>query len=588
MELRNYQKEAVISAWNWIETRDDNPCIVIPTGGGKTPIIAALCDEIVQSRGRRALIVSHVKELLEQTLDKIGLFTPELIEKTGVYSAGLNRRETEAEIVIAGIQSAYSQAEKFGSRDLVIVDEAHMIPPEGDGMYRTFFSGLRAINPKLRIIGLTATPFRTSSGLICSPENILNGICYEIGIRDLIRDGYLCSVRGKSSRTNADLSEVRVKAGEFVANELEKIMSDRGLVKSSCDEILNYTKDRRKTLIFTSGIEHGLLVQEELKNVHNVDCGFVCGDLRSDPREETLERFRNGELKYLVNVNVLTTGFDEPGIDCVSILRPTLSPGLFYQMVGRGFRVDPGKKDCLILDFGGNALRHGPIDAINSVSNGFNRKNAAKKCPECMEILHAETVICPSCGYILIRAKTEHDSTINEPKKIAKQDANASEVPILSGAPTETTYEVTKITYEIHYKRNAGPNDPRTLEVKYETGFFSKPQREYICFEHKGFAREKAVKWWARRTTAPVPNSIEEAIDYINAGALVEPTEITVRVVAIQPFPRIVRIKMDPPRQFDQILTNEFDVSPRDDFNVDEEKIPLNFFVKLDSNEVPF
>jgi DNA repair protein RadD len=145
------------------------------------------------------------------------------------------------------------------------------------------------------------------------------------------------------------------------------------LVDSACAEIVQHTHDRQSCLIFASGVQHGRHVARVFQEKHSQECGFVCGDMPSAERDELLSRFRSDlgkqlferpPLKYLCNVNVLTTGFDAPNFDCVVLLRPTMSPGLYYQMVGRGFRLYPGKQNGLVLDFGGNLLRHGPVDQV--------------------------------------------------------------------------------------------------------------------------------------------------------------------------------------------------------------------------------
>lgn len=188
MELRPYQRQAVESIYAYLRAQSDNPCVVIPTGGGKTPVIATVCRDAVKQWHGRVLILAHVKELLEQAAEKLQTICPEV--RFGVYSAGLGRRESQTPIVVAGIQSVYKRARELDPFDLVIVDEAHMIPPEGDGMYRQFLKDAQVVNPHLRVIGLTATPFRLKSGDITGPDQILNGICFETGVRELIRDGY--------------------------------------------------------------------------------------------------------------------------------------------------------------------------------------------------------------------------------------------------------------------------------------------------------------------------------------------------------------------------------------------------------------
>ena len=172
MELRPYQKEAVEAVYKHLRTRDDNPCVACPTGTGKSIIIAQIVSDAVQQWSGRVLILAHVKELLEQNADKIRVLCPDL--DIGVYSAGLNSRDTDHSVIVAGIQSIYKRACELGTFDLIIVDECHLLAPDGEGMYRTFLSDAKVVNPNLRVIGLTATPFRMKGGQICKPENLLN------------------------------------------------------------------------------------------------------------------------------------------------------------------------------------------------------------------------------------------------------------------------------------------------------------------------------------------------------------------------------------------------------------------------------
>ncbi len=152
--------------------------------------MATICrDAVVQWNGR-VLILAHVKELLQQTADKLSTVCPEV--SFGIYSAGLKRRDTNNPVIVAGIQSVYRRACELDAFDLILVDEAHLIPLEGDGMYRQFLADARKVNPHLRVIGFTATPYRLKSGSICTHDGFLNHICYEVGVRELIRDGYLC------------------------------------------------------------------------------------------------------------------------------------------------------------------------------------------------------------------------------------------------------------------------------------------------------------------------------------------------------------------------------------------------------------
>src|SRR5262245_18633816 len=260
LSLRPYQEAAKQAVWGHLRARDDSPCVVIPTAGGKTPVMASLCKDAVGLWRGRVLVLAHVKELLQQTADKLAKVCPEV--PFGVYSAGLGRRDTQAPVVVAGVQSVYRRACALGPFDLALVDEAHLIPPEGDGMYRQLLADARVVNPHLRVVGFTATPFRLETGLICAPGGVLNHVCYEVGVRELIRDGYLCPLVSKAGRAAADTAGLHERGGEFVADEVEGLMDQEALVEAACAEVAEHTQARQAVLVFASGVRHGGHVAE--------------------------------------------------------------------------------------------------------------------------------------------------------------------------------------------------------------------------------------------------------------------------------------------------------------------------------------
>ena len=526
LQLRPYQLHAIDAVEQYLREHDDNPCVVIPTAGGKTLIIAEICKTAVEQRQQRVCILAHVKELLEQTIEKLRIMCPGI--HFGVYSSGLRRRDTSNAVIVASIQSVYQRVHNLGAFDLAIIDEAHLIPIEGYGMYRQFLAKAKAINPKLRMIGFTATPFRLKDGPICAPDNFLNTICYEVGVRELMHDGYLCKLVTKAGIHKADCRNLHVRAGEFIPAEVEALMDNDHLVEAACNEIVHYTQNRNGVLIFASGIHHGQHIVQQFANAHHVECGLIIGSMNAAERDATLTRFRRGELKYLCNVNVLTTGFDAPHVDCVVLLRPTMSRGLYYQMVGRGFRVHPNKHDCLILDYGGNVLRHGPVDQL-AITNRRNKNGEApaKECPECRALIAISYTQCPDCGYEFPRQQRY------------RHDAVATEAGILSDQAAEITYEVREITYRVHTKRNAAPGAPQTMRVDYRVGL-AQWCSEWICFEHSGFAKRKAIQWWRLRCRDPVPATAAEAVALARAGRVTPATSITVRYTPGEKYPRVV------------------------------------------------
>ena len=561
MELRPYQREAVDAVYRHLRDHDDNPCVVIPTGGGKTPVMATICRDAVQQWNGRVLVLAHVKELLEQTAGTLSRLAPDL--PMGIYSAGLRRRDLGYAVTVAGIQSVWRRACDLDAVDLTLIDESHMIPPEGDGMYRQFLADAKVVNPHMRTIGFTATPYRMSSGPICRPDHFLNTVCYEIGVRELIVQGYLCPLKTKAGSEKCDWESLHVRGGEYVAGEVEALMDTDRLVRSACAEIIEHTKGRTACLVFASGIQHGLHVQRILQEDHGVRCGFVSGDTPTAERDATIREFREGRLPYLANVNVLTMGFDAPNVDCIAMLRPTLSPGLYYQMVGRGFRTHPGKADCLVLDFGGNVLRHGPVDAIKIFEPGAGDGEApAKECPDCHALIAAGYAVCPECGHEFPE------------RQVRQHEAKASDAAILSGQVRNTECPVHEVRYGIHTKRDAPPDAPKTMRVQYHIGW-NTWRSEWICLEHTGWARAKAESWWRRRTDQPPPATAAEAVDIADAGHLAEPVAITIKSVAGEKYDQIVgyRFADEPPP--DAQFAPESAAEPVDDLNLDDEAVPF-------------
>jgi DNA repair protein RadD len=532
ISLRPYQEAAIDAVYAHLSAREDNPCVVIPTGGGKGVIVGRFCADVVQRWNGRILVLTHVKELVDQNATQAGRFLSPLL--VGVHSAGLKRRDVDHPVIVAGIQSVYQKACDLGRFDVVLIDEAHLIPPDGEGMYQTFLADARGLNPHLRVVGLTATPFRLRDGSICAPDNILNTVCYEVGVKELIRDGFLSPLVSKAGKAKADTARLHVRGGEFVADEVEQLMDADDLVASACAEIAEQTRDRKACLIFAAGVQHAEHVAASLATATGAEVACIFGHTPDAERDRIIARFKKGELRYLVNVAVLTTGFDAPQVDCVALLRPTLSPGLYYQMVGRGFRLAPGKQDCLVLDFGGNVLRHGPVDALAITEPGKGEGQApAKECPQCQAVIAAGFARCPSCGYEF------------PPPERDQHEREASSAGVLSGQVTTTEQAVRATSFAIHHKRGAPPDAPTTLRVEYEVGL-GQVHKEWVCFEHSGYARGKAEAWWRARSRLPVPSTSAEACRLACSGALAPATQITVRTVAGEDFERITDHRLGP------------------------------------------
>lgn len=491
---------------------------LIHHNSGKSLVIADLCREAIERWGGRVLVLAHRQELLTQNAVKIREACPDL--DVGVYSAGLDSRDTDHGIIVAGIQSVFRRAGEFGQRHLVLIDEVHLVAHDGEGMYRRFLDALRGINPHLRMVGLTATPYRLDSGPLCRPDGLFQKICYSAPVRQLIDEGYLCRLTTRPSDLAVDTSGLHLRGGEFVASEAERLFC--GVVHEACRELVRLAAGRRSVLVFASGVSHADQVAVALERLTGQRVGVVTGETWPMLRAQTLADFRAGRLRWCVNCEVLTTGFDAPGIDCIAVLRATMSPGLFAQIVGRGFRVHPGKADCLVLDFGGNIRRHGPIDSPDYGVQDKRQRTAGdapvKSCPNCeTEVLIAATE-CPECGWRFPRP-TE-----------ATHDAEADDTSILS---EPETFLVEAVHYACHQKRKAGPEDPPTMRVDYECrkdgaagNLATEVISEWICFEHPSYAGAKARRWWQTRSVAPFPDSVSEAVDLCRRGAVSSPRSI--------------------------------------------------------------
>lgn len=516
MILRPYQSAAVDCTWSWMRSNPGNPAIVLPTGAGKSPTMAELARQAVEQWGGRVGILAHVRELVSQNADKLRQLWPSA--DIGIYAAGLRRRDRFNRVICMQIQSAANAAHLLGRFDLLLIDEAHRIPLKGDGQYLQFIAECRRFNPNLRVIGLTATPYRLQGQAVpvCGEGNVLTDIAFEARITDLIRDGYLSPLITRAGRTRIDLSEVKTRGGEYIESDLAKAVDRSDLVEAACDEMCELAFDRQAWIVFAVSVAHAEHVRDALRQ-RGVACEVVHGDQEQSIRDGNIGAFQRGELRALVNVNVLSEGFDAPHIDCVVMLRPTKSPGLYYQQVGRGFRLSPNKRDCLVLDFAGNALEHGPVDQIK-VAKPRAKKPAevttapARECPVCHTIAPVSVRICADCGH-----------QFPEPLR-QMHDASANGAPILSDAvrPDPVRHEVTGVRYVHHVGRSGVP----TLQVNYTCGL--RTFREWVCLEHGGPVRLRAVAWWNRREPGctAAPRTVFDAVD--RSGVLLAPTALLI------------------------------------------------------------
>lgn len=527
MQLRTYQQTAIDCAWQWMRTNAGNPAIVIPTGGGKSPVMGAMARQVAEAGGRVG-IVAHIAELVSQNHDKLRAIWPEA--RAGIYAASMRRRDRFEPILFMQIQSVAKRAAQLGRFDLLLIDEAHRVPLKGDGLYLQFIAECRRWNPDLRVVGLTATPYRLQGAAVpvCGPDNVLQAIAYEARIGELIEQGYLSKLTSRAGSARADLSGVHTRGGEYIESELAHAVDRPELVEAACDEIVAHAAGRRALIVFAVTVAHAEHVCAALK-VRGVATGIVHGAQATGERNATISQFQRGALRALVNVNVLSEGFDAPHIDCVAMLRPTKSPGLYYQQVGRGLRLAPGKTDCLVLDFAGNTLEHGPVDAIRVSAPrrpgqaGEVQTGAAKECPECHAVIPAGCATCPECDHQFPAREVIHSATPVGAAILSSEQVVAR------------WHDVQRVTYAEHTGKSGVP----TLQVTYWCGLLT--FREWVCIEHTSFARAKAVTWWAKRHAGPCPRTVADAVQI--ADTIKTPARILVSEA--NKYPEITNASFD-------------------------------------------
>jgi DNA repair protein RadD len=477
LELRPYQRAAIDGLYNyWSDKKGDNPIIVAPTGSGKSLIIAHLIKDAMSYPGTRVLMLTHVKELLEQNASELVALYPDA--DVGFYSASLKKKVLRKPITFAGIQSIHKKAYQIvPAPDLVIVDEAHLIPKTDGTRYNKFLSDLRICNRGVKVVGLTATPYRLDSGWLHEGDNaIFDGIAYDIPVADLMEQGFLAPVISKSGVKTIDLSNVGKRGGEYIESELAKAASDPELVTETVAEIVRYGAERKAWLVFACGVNHAELLRAEFET-HGIEADVVTGANGMSARAEKIDRFRRGGSKCLINVNVLTTGFNVPHVDLVAIVRATESTGLYIQIVGRGTRIAPGKENCLVLDYGDNVMRHGFIDQIKPKIKGRTEDGQApvKKCPECLTVNHAAVRVCIECGHEFPPPQFNHGTKA------------------YSGAMISTQVQAEWVDVDdVGYSRWRKEGKPDSIRVTYYCGLIK--VSEWLCPDHGGYAAERYQK----------------------------------------------------------------------------------------------
>ena len=472
--LRDYQQRTIDQLYKWFaDGRKGHPCIELPTGSGKSHIVAALCKEAIQTWPEtRILMLTHVKELIEQNADKMLTHWPNA--PLGIYSAGMRRRDIGEPITFAGIQSVRNKADQIGHVDLVLIDECHLVSHKQVGGYRKLIDDLTAINPALRVIGLTATPYRLGHGYITDEPALFADIISPVGIEELIYKGFLAPLRSKLTAHQISVDGVHKRGGEYIDSELQAAVDTDKNNAATVDEVIRLSAGRRSWLFFCTGVKHAHNVADIL-TARGITSACIVGDTPKAERERIINRFKAGEITALTNANVLTTGFDHPDLDLIAMLRPTLSTGLYVQMAGRGMRPKNHTDHCLVLDFAGVVQTHGPITSVNPKKPSGKGQGEApvKVCDACNELNHISAKECVACGKPFPVPKTP------------KQKLHHDDIMGLDA----TEMDVTEWQWRRHVSRASGKE---MLMVTYYGALSDKPVNEYLTIAHDGYAGQKA------------------------------------------------------------------------------------------------
>lgn len=479
-----------------------------------------LCDIIKQCDsyypGTRVLQLTHTQELIRQNYSSMLKYWPSA--PCGVNSAGLGSRDYRSQIIFGGVQSLYNKANQIGEVHIAIVDEAQLIPRNKSTMYGQLINDLKAMNPNMKLAGLTATPFRTQCGMLHEGEDALfSEIVYDYGIGKAIADGYLVSPRTKNTDLKLDVTGVAKRGGEFVAGQLEQAVDIDETTRAVVSETIAYAKQNglKKWLVFGAGEQHCTHIVEELRR-QGVSAETVTGKTPKGKRDATFNAFKKGIITAIVNINIAAVGFDDPEVDLIVSVRPTGAAGLWVQIVGRGSRLidwrigqlptaperlaaiaSSDKPVFHVLDFAGNTERHGPIDMImahDTRTKGDGGDAPTKTCPECAEIVYAGTKICPCCEYEFPDSGPEIAST-------------ASTEVLLSSQREPVWKNVTHVEYSRHKSRA----NRFSVKVTYWSGI-GQYYHEWLSPKSP-----KANNWWFQRLPGtPIPQTIEEFIERAN------------------------------------------------------------------------
>ncbi len=478
-EPRQYQTDTVEAWWDVLENSpEQRPIIAVPTGAGKTVIMGMLIRKYIDKYPyNKVLVLSHTQDILEQDYDALTEFFEDV--EIGLYSSGLGLRQV-CQITVAGIQSVYRTSGMFDWVNLIIIDECHTVNHKDSGMYRTFLGNHKGI-----IAGMSATVFRTGHGYVFENGAMFDTLAYDLtsleNFNKLIDDGYLTKLIPVSPEMEMNTDGIATSAGDYNVKQLGDRFDRLSITQRAVKELVYYGHNYKKWLIFAIDTDHADNICDELK-ANGIDAHVLHSKMHYG-RQKTTNRFKKGKTRALVSVGMVTTGFDAPNVDLIALLRPTKSAVLHVQMIGRGLRIAEGKDHCLVLDFAGNTLRLGPINDVRvpkKAGKGIGGP-MVKKCPNCRALNHISARHCFVCDeeFVFVVKLSERPDTTAIVKTKDKKEPK--------------WMQVDRVQYGIHSK--AGK--PDSMIVVYHCGI--QRIKEWICMDHNGYAKQKAIQWSKRR-----------------------------------------------------------------------------------------
>lgn len=506
INLRDYQTEAYEALCR--DLRAGIPGVaVLPTGSGKSLILAAVTNRAIDFN-KRTLILAPSAELVEQDLAALIKLRPDAPATTAC--AMLGPVDVSGQAVFATPHSIYQRA--LGFFDFVLIDEAHRLGPDDSSMLSQILRTLRETNPALRLVGVTATPFRGDGGRLTDGPHF-EVISYQAEYLDLVRKGYLAKLVGPSEalRSQFDLSGVTISKGDFDTGQMAARFDAADTNAAVATEIARLGNGRKSIIVFCITTSHAAEMAAAL-NAVGIDAAYVTGDTSTDERRRILNEFKAGAIRALCGVDIFSTGFDAPNVDLIALCRPTQSPVTFVQQLGRGTRIAPGKDNCLVLDFAGNFRRLGPFDDPQMPDRREDDSRAkSKQCFSCDAVVSIGARACHYCGATLI-ASDPAPRAINID---IRPDFYSPLTRIALQPETVGVVAVRSMEVSLHQKTDAA--DSVRLRFRFAAGGFVD---EWLpCWNHwPHIAALARQKWLSRWPNLTIPSTAAQAVALLQAN----------------------------------------------------------------------